>query len=134
MDLKVIQNKYGQFNLGSDIRDTVFSVWIYKDWEIVTNGENRAKLSYYVRGFDNREKNEDMFNRFDIEEILYQTKNYCNRIISTHDYKWDMALFIDVFNDNMEEIVKNFKNNKKAKLQKQIEGIDAIQAYPLYLD
>ena len=45
-----------------------------------------------------------------------------------------MALFIDVFNDNMEEIVKNFKNNKKAKLQKQIEGIDAIQAYPLYLD
>jgi len=123
MEIKILQNQYGKFNWAWHNQSTVFSVWLYDDWVLVTRWENKAILYTRFDDCDMTDRNEQIFEEFGIDEIYHYAQKYSKMVWGTTDYKWNVALFVEVFNKNKEQILENFKLYMIQEVQKKIDSL-----------
>lgn len=122
MRIEICQNQVGKFNFFSNEESLKFYMRIKQDdGEIVKDGDNWAELHYSGDEFDLQDEFSQCFENGKIGYIFNKCFEYANNVCSTTDYKARALYFWKVYQENKDDIQKQFVKRKKKSLQEQID-------------
>lgn len=121
MELKIIQNSLGRYNLLGNEESLAFSMAIIgEDGKVITDGTNKASVDY---SGDPEEKDEFDDNLEDISFLFGKCLGYSKRVFGSKDREGDCYFFARIFSDNFDEISTAFGAKKRSVLEKKLERI-----------
>ncbi len=93
-----------------------------KEWD--TRAEIYISDSEYPK--DTRDTLKDLYDNFEIQDIIDMWKDYAKRVLSTTDYKAQCELFEKLFYENLEELKKHRIEILKLEKQDVMNRYDAL--------
>lgn len=129
MEIKVIQNWRGKYNLLSNEETLSFSVGIYGEENKVIEADGvKAILSYQ----GDREPFDSPLD--DMPNVFQECFDWAKSIISTTPYEKQCLLFAKIYQENFEELNEKMTQKKKIRIEKEIEDLQKRLKYLNGLD
>lgn len=118
MEIRVIQNYRGKFNLFSNEESLSFIMAIYgDDNKIIEVDGIKAKLELNkdIEPFDSPLE--------DIPNVFNECFDYAKSVISSTNYEAQCLLFAKIYQENFEQLCENRIAAQKIEIQKEIERL-----------
>lgn len=120
MEIRVVQNQTGKFNLLGNETTFNFYMGIYKDGKCVEVDGIKALLHYEGES-DDQWYFENPIDT--LQDVAGRCLAYCFKIISTRNHKEECLTFLKVYHENFDEIDTNLTNKRKAEIAKKIASL-----------
>lgn len=123
MELQIIQNQIGRFNLIGVEESLSFSLAIKENNDYVEYNGQKCIIHYSGNDFSLKDFFRDCFENGEIGEIFNICFRYADNVISSINYKARCLSFWKVYNDNKKELSNNFIDEEKNKVNEQIKRL-----------
>lgn len=124
MELKVIQNWKGKYNLLSNEETLSFVLGIYDDENKVIQVDGvKAILSYS----GDREPFDSPLD--DMPNVFQECFDYAKSVISSTPYEKQTLLFAKIYQENYEELYEKMAQKKKTEVEQEIERLQQKLKY-----